>query len=351
MNLSTRKMRILKAIIDDYIATAVPVGSRTISKRYVPDLSSATIRNEMSDLEEMGLLEQPHTSAGRIPSDLAYRYYVDSLMSVGELEPEEARSIREYFSDRMGEMEQVVKNAARVLSDMTDYTSLVITPQLAKAQIRRVQLVPVARGMALAVIVTDTVLAKDAIIRVPDNTTDDELAAISDALTRCLQGKTLGQATNTALDEIRRSMQGHRQLLDSLFNTLCRSTDRDSDTMVMEGAYNIFHHPEFKNDMERARVFLNALQTRDKLYEIMAGSTSLQFTITIGRENPIEEFKDTSVVTATYRIGGRALGSIGVIGPTRMDYRRVVNILDHISHALGETMSQLFGDEADKEDQ
>lgn len=335
-------MRILQAIIDDYIATAVPVGSRTISKKYVSEYSSATIRNEMSDLEELGLLEQPYTSAGRIPSDLAYRLYVDRLLRVGELSCDEAKSIKRYFRGRMEEMEQVVKNAARVLSDLTDYTSVVLSPQLAKTTVKRLQLVPVARGTALVVLVTDAAVVKDTIIRVPESMTSDDLHGISEALTRRLEGKSLTEINLASIDEIRADMAEHRQFFELLADTLSRSTESGASDVVMDGAYNIFHHPEYRNDVERAQSFLMALSTGDKLQEMMARSTRWEFTITIGKENEINELKDMSVVTATYKLGDRPMGSLGVIGPTRMDYNRVVRLLNFISRSLGEVMTGML---------
>ncbi len=342
MELSPRKMRILQAIIDDYIATAIPVGSRTISKKYVSEFSSATIRNEMSDLEELGLLEQPYTSAGRIPSDLAYRIYVDRLLRVGDLSQDESKAIKRYFNGRMEEMEQVVKGTARVLSDLTDYTSLVLAPQLAKTTVKRLQLVPVSRGTALVVLVTDAAVVKDTIIRVPENMSSEDLHGFSEALTRRLEGKSLTEINLASIDEIRADMAEHRQFFELLADTLSRSSESSSNDVVLDGAYNIFHHPEYRNDVERAQSFLMALSTRDKLQEMMARSTRWEFTVTIGRENEMSELKDMSVVTATYKLGDRPLGSLGVIGPTRMDYSRVVRLLNFISRALGEVMSGML---------
>lgn len=344
MELSPRKMRLLQAIIDDYIATAVPVGSRTVSKKYMSEYSAATIRNEMSDLEEMGYLEQPHTSAGRIPSDLAYRVYVDRLLQVGELNDDEAKTIRRYFNNRMEEMEQVVRGAARVLSDLTDYTSLVLSPQLARTTVKRLQLVPVTRGTALVVLVTDAAVVKDTIIRIPDNMDSEELHGISEALTRRFEGRSIAEININAMHEILRDMAEHRKFFEALTDTLSRTATQESDGVVLDGAYNIFHHPEYRNDVEKAQSFLMALETRDKLQEMMARSTRWEFTITIGRENEIDALKDMSVVTATYKLGDRPMGSMGVIGPTRMDYGRVVRLLHYISRSLGEVMSGMLGE-------
>jgi heat-inducible transcriptional repressor len=296
----------------------------------------------MSDLEEMGLLEQPHTSSGRVPSDLAYRIYVDRLLKVGELSQVEAVAIKRYFNGRMAEMEQVVKGTARVLSDLTDYTSLVLSPQLAKTTVKRLQLVPVSQGTALVVLVTDAAVVKDTIIRIPENLTSDELHGISEALTQRFEGKSITEINLESIDEIHRDMAEHRRFFEQLADTLSRSADVSPSDVVLDGAYNIFHHPEYRNDVERAQSFLMALSTRDKLQEMMARSTRWEFTITIGRENEMDALKDMSVVTATYKLGDRPMGSLGVIGPTRMDYSRVVRLLNYISRSLGEVMSGML---------
>jgi heat-inducible transcriptional repressor len=344
VELSPRKMRLLQAIIDDYISTAVPVGSRTVSKKYMSEFSAATIRNEMSDLEEMGFLEQPHTSAGRIPSDLAYRVYVDRMLKVGDLTGDEAGAIRRYFNSRMEEMEQVVKGAARVLSDLTDYTSMVLSPQLDRTTVKRLQLVPVTRGTALVVLVTDAAVVKDTIIRVPDRMNSEDLHGISEALTHRFEGKSISEINVASMHEILHDMAEHKQFFEMLTETLSRSADPQSNNVVFDGAYNIFHHPEYRNDMERAQSFLMALETKDKLQEMMTRSTRWEFTITIGRENEIDALRDMSVVTATYKLGDRPMGSLGVIGPTRMDYSRVVRLLNFISRSLGEIMSGMLSD-------
>ena len=194
MDMDERKLRILQAIIDDYILTGVPVGSRTISKKYDMGLSSATIRNEMSDLEELGYLDQPHVSAGRIPSTKAYRLYVDTLMRTGRLQNDSAESIRDLFNGRVSQMEDVIDHAAQVISSLTNYTAVVLSPKGKQPRLQTIQLVPVSTGTALVVIVTDSGIIRDSIIRVGMEMDGDTLYNISRALTGELQGKTLGEA-------------------------------------------------------------------------------------------------------------------------------------------------------------
>ncbi len=350
MDMSQRKLEILKAVIDDYIVSAVPVGSRTISRKYMPSFSSATIRNEMADLEEMGLLTQPHTSAGRIPSDRAYRLYVDQLMG-GEamLTKEDVAAIRQAVNRRTDEMEEVIRRTASVVSELTHYTALVLAPQLRRMTLRRIQLVGLTRGTALVVIVTDAAVAKDSIIRVPESLDDDDLAEISRRLTQRFAGHALTDVDVNMVpgmsDELRRNRDFFHSLMTVLEDTVVQN---DGGEVVMDGAVNIFNYPEYQ-DAERAKTFLQFLHTRDRLYRMLAGRTKREYSITIGEENAEPDLQDCSLVTATYRVGNRPVGSIGVIGPTRMNYPRVMQVLRLMGRSLGDTFAQALHE--NREDQ
>ena len=215
MTMDARKFRILQAIIDDYILTAIPVGSRTISKKYEMGLSSATIRNEMSDLEELGYLDQPHVSAGRIPSAKAYRLYVDQLLKNGSIRTGDAADVRAYFTNRAQQMEDVISRAAQVLSGLTHYTSLVMSPKGAELRIRTLQLVPVSSQSALLVVVTDGGIMRDSIIRVGNDLDADALYAVSRTLTERLSGHTLSEALSL-IRETERDMRAERQVLSGV---------------------------------------------------------------------------------------------------------------------------------------
>lgn len=339
MELANRKMDILKAVIDDYIATAMPVGSRTIARRYMNTLSPATIRNEMSDLEEMGYLAQPHTSAGRVPTDKAYRLYVDRLMRVLPLGEEEEDAVRERFYRRMDELEQVIRKTAQIISDLTQYTSLVLAPQMRRTTLRRIQLVPINRDMALVVIVTDATVVKDVVIRIPEGMDDERLDDISRMMTRRFAGHSIADMDVFLMEGLEREIKRFRDFFTDLMNAMGDSiVQPDWQDLVMEGAINIFNYPEYQ-DITRARSFLTMLETREKLYRILSRRTRMEMTVTIGDENEDTALKDCSVVTATYRVSGRPMGSIGVIGPTRMEYGHVMSVLDLIGRHLGELIS------------
>jgi heat-inducible transcriptional repressor len=333
MQMDDRKRRILRAIIDDYILTGIPVGSRTISKKYETGLSSATIRNEMSDLEELGFLDQPHVSAGRIPSAKAYRLYVDSLLQDGVIPDDSAESVISHFSGRIHQMEDVIDHAARVLSSLTQYTAVVLSPKGMEPRLQTIQLVPVSSGSALVVIVTDQGVIRDSVIHISPEMSDDTLYAISRRLTNELRGCTLSDACKVLPDMLRR-MEGNDEILRGLYGyfTEGQQTSRNPHVAV-GGTSNMLSYPEY-SDVDKARSFLSLMETRDKLAEIVRGNGELAFTVRIGPETGVPEMADCSIVTATYSTRGGQQGTIGVIGPTRMRYSRVISILNMMGHQL-----------------
>ena len=235
MKLDERKFLILQAIIDDYITTAVPVGSRTISRKAGVGFSPATIRNEMSDLEELGYLDQPHTSAGRIPSYKAYRLYVDRLLKVGKLSDEDARRIQGHIDRRTGQIEEVIRNAAQVLSDMTQYTSLVMPPQSNTLRINRVQLVQVNDNTALMIVVTNAGIVKDTVIRIPEEMHADHLYSISKMLTEMLKDRPMHEV-RAEFAAMFRDMQSHRRLFANVLDVLENELREDHASDMVVGA-------------------------------------------------------------------------------------------------------------------
>ena len=338
MPMDARKFRILQAIIDDYILTAIPVGSRTISKKDDMGLSSATIRNEMSDLEELGYLDQPHVSAGRIPSAKAYRLYVDQLLQNGILRADDAASVKDHFGSRARQMEDVISRAAQVLSGMTNYTAFVMSPKGRELHIRTLQLVPVSSTSALLVIVTDGGIMRDTVIRVGSDLDSDALYAISRMLTEKLSGRTISEAL-TLLHGVtehnprgQRVLQGVTDFLDAV------DGDSTKTKLALGGTSNILNFPEY-SDVEKAKGFLSVLETKDQLIRLLENQGEMAFTVRIGPETGIPELKDCSLVTASYHLGDNTHGTIGVIGPTRMQYGRVLSILN----AMGQQLSDLLG--------
>ncbi len=343
MGMDERKFRILQAIIDDYILTAVPVGSRTISKKYETSLSSATIRNEMSDLEELGYLDQPHVSAGRIPSAKAYRLYVDQLLQSGRIRAADEESVRTWFAARSRQMEEVIDHAAQVLSSLTRYTAVVLSPQGAQPRIRNIQLVSTGPDSALVVIVTDGGLVRDSVIRVPRQVGPDTLYAISRSLTEALSGCTLAEAC-ARMPALAARMDENTGVLQSLNNFMDEAKERGPRAHVgVGGVSNMLAYPEY-NDVDKARGLLSVIEARDRLAAIVSQHGDVAFTVRIGPETGVPEMSDCSIVTATYSTHTGRQGTIGIIGPTRMQYSRVFSVLQ----AMGAQLTDLFGDgEAD----
>ncbi|MDO5435940.1 MAG: heat-inducible transcriptional repressor HrcA [Clostridia bacterium] len=338
MDMDERKLRILQAIIDDYILTAVPVGSRTISKKYDMGLSSATIRNEMSDLEELGYLDQPHVSAGRIPSAKAYRLYVDTLIRSGRISDDTAESISEHFAGRLHQMEDVIDRAARVISDLTEYTAVVLPPKGKQPRIRTVQLVPVSDDTALVVIVTDSGVVRDNIVHVSSQIDADTLYAISRSLTQELRGRTLQEACELLPEMIGR-MKENQDILQGLYGYLQeRGNGTRAPHVAVGGTSKMLRYPEY-NDVEKARNFLSLMETHDKLADIISTNGEMAFTVRIGPETGIPGMEDCSIVTATYSTRSGQQGTIGVIGPTRMQYSKVISILNMMGHQLTDMFS------------
>ena len=340
MQLDERKYLILQAIIDDYILTAMPVGSRTISRKSGVGYSPATIRNEMSDLEELGYLDQPHTSAGRVPSNKAYRLYVDHLMKTVKLTSDERERMQDHLVAKSKQVEGVIRSAAGVLSDATKYTSVIVAPKLSTLRIKHVQLVPVAERLALMVIVTNAGIVKDAVISVPEGMTADELYAVSRTLTEKLADKPL-EAVRQAFAELLRNAEYNRKLLGETLQVIEKRLEAggDASDVIVGGPANMLEYPEY-SDVSKARNFLAVLESKDTLRKLLSRDGSMEISIRIGPENQLPALNDCSIVTASYRVGDHSSGTLGIIGPTRMNYNRVISVLEFMGRALSDVLSE-----------
>jgi len=337
--LNERKLKILRAVVDDYITTGIPVGSRTISRKYL-DWSSATIRNEMMDLEELGYLAQPHTSAGRIPSERAYRLYVEQLMNVSELNSEEIEALQSHVHSRSRDLKQLLREAAQAISDATTYTAFVLPPNPRDIRINNIQLVPVTQGLALLVLVTDVGIFKDTFIRTSPTFTQEDLYKITTMLQQSLVGHTLNEVSSRLEGQMRDSVQGQRDVLDAVLDGINEQLGaQESKEIVVGGHANILKHPEYA-DVEKARNFFAAMESRETLLPLLERSRGMEFTVTIGNENSHEAMRDCSVVTVSYSIDGAPAGSIGVIGPTRMNYSHVASVLNYMQGIMSEMMDE-----------
>ena len=335
MELNDRKKLILKAIIANYLETGEPVGSRTISKHPELNLSSATIRNEMADLEDMGLILQPHTSAGRIPSDAGYRFYVDQLMMERETEHEEKQALIQ----RVDKMEVLLKQVANVLASNTNYATMVSSPHYQKVTLKFVQLSQVDPEHLLAVIVTQGNVVKNKMMSVDDSLSNEDVLKLNVLLNTFLQGLSL-RDINLELIQTMREQAGIRQdILEKILEEIA-VTIHEADHMEIYtgGAANILRYPELGNP-DTAPELLDTLVEKKALTKLVDSTLDQNdehhgIQVYIGEESPVQNMKDCSIVTATYELAEGGTGTVGIIGPKRMNYRKVVKTLKNLTEEL-----------------
>ena len=335
MELSERKVKILQAIIRNYLETGEPVGSRTISKYTDLNLSSATIRNEMSDLEEMGYILQPHTSAGRIPSDKGYRLYVDTMMEQKDREIEEMKEVMVQKEDKM---DQLLKQVAKLLAVNTNYASMITTPTIHTNKLKFIQLSRVDVNQLLAVVVVEGNVIKNNIIHTAEELDDETLLKLNILLNTHLNGLALEEINLGMISSLKQQAGIHSEIVADVIDAIAESIHAEEDLEVYtSGANNIFRYPELA-DQQKASSIINTFEEKQLLTELVQenlsddNNTGIQ--IYIGEETPIQSMKDCSVVTATYELGEGMRGTIGIIGPKRMDYDKVIGTLKTITHQL-----------------
>jgi heat-inducible transcriptional repressor len=384
MALEERKKLILKAVIDSYIETAEPIGSKTLAIQNNFNISSATIRNEMSELEERGYLIHPHTSAGRIPTDKGYREYVDNLVMIPQMSPKEHKKVYDYFKDGFDEIAVLLQQASSALSQNTGYTSLTLTPRLRQSQLKQIKMLMIEPGRVLMVVVLEEGVVKDRLVRISDLLDNNQLTQIADAIEAGLSGLSLDEITFIAVAAAGKKTSVPENILNQiLYEAYVSIKQADNVGIYMEGSNNMLNYPEF-NDIGKARNFMNALAERgvvagylDEVNQGISGSGStiddckskdgnnsnstdnsyfntngdsrsdedddcdklaLQnrrpYMIRIGQEISLSGFHDCSFVTTTYKIGERLLGSIGVVGPKRMEYGKVISQIDFVRTVL-----------------
>lgn len=340
MDLIDRKYRILQAIIDDYILTALPVGSRTISRKYEQKLSSATIRNEMSDLEELGYLDSPHTSAGRVPSNKAYRLYVDQMLRPAPLSVEETAFINRCFDRRMHQVDDVSMRIAKALSSMTHYTTAVMTRTPRNEQtLSHLQLVPVADRRVLLILVTRSGAVRQSLLELGSPVAPDELYAVSRILSAQLEGLRLSELPGALAGLSATKEADVREIVRAMAEQPPEKNPNDNVTLAIGGRSNLLNFPEY-SDVDKAKALLSVLETREKVVSLLDHHGEMEIAVRIGPETGLEETKDCSIVTASYRLGDGRVNTIGLIGPTRMQYGKVLSVLSQVGRSLGTILSE-----------
>lgn len=343
--LDERKIKVLCAVIDNYLREAEPVGSRTISKEYDLGVSSATIRNEMSDLEDLGYLNKTHTSSGRVPSDKAYRFYVNNILREKKIQMdiEKKEEIKRRLTEESEEIDDLIQNSAKILSAITSYTALALSPQIKEMKLKHIQLVPLDEREILVVLVGDSGLVKNTIFKMDQNISPEQVERISNFFNRKLKGLTINGIRRTMIVEVFREFYEYKNFLDRIIPIIINSLeDNNSVEVYLDGVTKIFDFPEYK-DTEKAKSFISFIEDKDQLLNVLLNNPLEEdIEITIGDENIYDTIKDCSLITTTYKLGDMTIGKIGVIGPTRMDYRMVISSLKLFSANLSEILEILL---------
>ncbi len=335
MELDERKKKILQAIIRNYLETGEPVGSRTISKYTDLNLSSATIRNEMADLEEMGYILQPHTSAGRIPSDKGYRFYVDNLMQEKEREVQE---MKEMLLEKEDKMDHLLKQVAKMLAVNTNYATMISAPQIKKNKLKFIQLSKVDARQILAVIVVEGNVIKNSMLEVKEELNEETMLKLNILLNTHLNGLSIDEINLSMIANLKRQAGIHSEIISEVLDAVGEAIKADEDLEIYtSGTNNIFKYPEL-SDHNMASHIIHTFEEKQALNQLvtetLADEESTGIQVYIGEESPIQNMKDCSIVTATYELGEGMKGTIGIIGPKRMDYDKVVGTLKHLRDQL-----------------
>lgn len=332
--LNDRKKRILQAIVEEYIETAEPVSSNTIVNKYGMDFSSATVRNEMAELESIGYLDKPHTSAGRVPSAKGYRFYVDELLKDDNISLEEIKYIQSKLETKVNAIEDLTKIATTTLSEITHYTTVSIGPQATNNLIEEIKFVSLGARMLMAIIVTDAGIIKETIIKFDEDITEEQVETLNYMFNNKLKGKPLDIINQPMEEYIQQEMSYSVNVIKPILEQLKKVITEDED-LYLEGANKAFELPEFKS-LEIAKNFVNILDTKEIMLDMLNNGFAEDINVYIGDENENEELKDFSVVTFKHSVGNKQLGTIGIIGPTRMDYSKVISVMKYISKKLNE---------------
>ncbi len=327
--LSDRKKKVLNALVDSYITDAEPISSSAIKNKYMPDVSSATIRSELATLEELGYLVQPHVSSGRVPSAKAYRFYVDCLLS--ECGDTDVDGLDETLKRRMSSVEELVRETAKTVSDVTNYTSLMVLSGADSLTVKEVKLVDLYDDSALVLVITDAGVIKDKTVAVPKDADGNYIELANRILNATFAGKSLAEIGSSA-PVLEENIEGMKALVDEVIRLLAEYKRARERELYLEGADKIFQYPEAR-DVDNVRSFVSIISKKEKLHDLVAGDGDLEIDVKIG-EQASEDLKHMALVTARYSVDGKEIGHVGVIGPERMDYKKVMSVLRQLVRAF-----------------
>ncbi len=340
--LTDRQLFLLQLLVDDYIRSAEPIGSRTISKRNDVSFSSATIRNELADLEELGYLEKPHSSSGRVPSEKGYRFYVDHLLSPELLTHNEVNGIRHTFKERYYEVERLIQETALILSEFTSYTSIVLGPAILETKLKQIQIIPLSGETGVLIIVTNTGHVENRTVSFPAGVGPSDIEKLVRMVNEKLSGVPLYALKQAVQTELAKLLKIHFRNYSNALRFLDQALSYDPmDEIFFGGKTNILAQPEFK-DIDKVLPLLNILEKKERVHELIRPNGASGIQIKIGHEIELNEARECSLITATYAIGGEPMGTVAVIGPTRMTYPRVYSLMDLVSKGLSKILTERY---------
>ncbi len=337
--LDQRKQRVLKAVIDDYIESAEPVGSRTLARKYNLGVSPATIRNEMADLEMLGYLEHLHTSSGRVPSSKGYRFYVDGLIPPKPVSDEEKALIDRWYKGRVQRIEEVFQETARIISQVTRNVSLVLAPQMTQAHFHCLQFLPLDDRRVITVLMTDAGFIENKILAMSDGASFEDFQRMAAVINKNLAGHTLRTIEHHSMAEIKDEIQD-QQLYEAALGIIHRALDSSKrERLYLGGTTQMLAQPEF-HDVEKVKDTLLMLEEEELMKDILHAHMGDGLGVIIGQENEDSHFKDSSLITATYHLDGELLGTIAVLGPTRMEYAKAMSLLEYMNTNLTDVIKR-----------
>ncbi len=329
-----RKKKILRAIVDEYIETAQPVSSNTIVQKYEPNISSATVRNDMAELEKIGFLEKTHTSSGRVPSAKGYRVYVDELLKYDDLSKDEIKYIGKQLETRVNQLEDLTKITMNTISEITHYTTVSVGPQSSKQRIEEIKFVMLGERMLMAIIMTDIGMIKETIIKFDEDVSQEQIDTLGKIFNKKLKGEPLEKIDKPLEEYIVNELHYNINIIKTIIEEIQKMLERD-DNVFTEGRNKNYDLPEFKS-LETARNFANVLDEKDVMLDVLNSGDEKDIQVYIGDENENEELKDFSIVTFKHSVGNKDLGTIGIIGPKRMNYSKVISVMKYISKMLND---------------
>ena len=333
-NLDNRKRKILQAIIEEYIETSEPVSSGSLVQNEELKCSSATIRNEMAELEQIGFLEKPHTSAGRVPSQKGYRYYVDELLREDNLSRKEIEMIKEMLETKVNGLEDLARIATTTLSEITHYTTISIEPNVNNHTIVDIKFILLGTRVLMAVILTDSGIIRESVIKFDEDLTQDQINDLTYIFKNKLVGKPLEKIDGPIEEYIMSEMKTGIKVIEKIIEEINKLLESSTKTYI-EGANKVVDMPEFKK-LDMAKDFLNVIDAKDIIADVINTGMAKDINVYIGSESEREELKNFSIVTFNHLLDGKDIGTIGIIGPTRMDYSKVISVMKYISKKLKE---------------